>query len=55
MQQKIKQSIKQIIFGKPITGEKLRLRQHTRTTMPTNEITLLQWLRGEWIKHINQK
>jgi len=50
----MKQLIKSILFGHPIKGEPATTkRKSISTTMPCNNITLLQWYRGEWSRYIN--
>lgn len=49
------EAIKRLLFGKPIKGEPINNKPKTRTVMPCDDITLLQWCRGGWNQYLNQK
>ena len=50
----MKQLIKTFLFGSPVKGEPATSKRKTiSTVMPCDNITLLQWYRGEWSRYIN--
>jgi len=50
----MKQLIINLLFGSPVKGEPATSKRKTiSTVMPCDNITLLQWYRGEWSRYIN--
>jgi len=52
----MKQLLKSLLFGSPVKGEPATSKRKTiSTVMPCDNITLLQWYRGEWSRYINSQ